>query len=157
MTPAPSPATEKGDSMRHEARKVVRRNRAFDSAGFTLLEVVVAATLILILFFGLAQIYTRGRAQIDMEESRRKATALVQSRLEGIRSDFTFDTLTGVGNADGQTVVDNRSFQISHTATPLPSGEEAATVTVVVSWVVPVNGGVTRSVSGTTVLARGMP
>ena len=125
--------------------------------GFTLIEVMIAATLVLLVFFGLAQVYALGRRQINLEESRRKATMLVQARLEGIRRDYQFDTLGTLGAADGTVVVDNRSFQISHTAALLGTGEQAAAVTVTVTWLAPVGEGVYRSVDGTTILARSLP
>jgi prepilin-type N-terminal cleavage/methylation domain-containing protein len=128
------------------------------ASGFTLIEVLVAAVLLLIVFFGLAQVYTRGRRQVDLEEDRRRATAVAQARLDGIRRDFRYETLPGLDGTDTTFVVDKTSFVVSHDVTPATPEPQATTVAVTVTWNAIVGGAnVPRSLTATTLLARGMP
>lgn len=135
-----------------------RSKRGVRGAGFTLLEVLVAAVILVLVFFGLAQVYARGRGQVDFEEDRRRATGIVQARLDGIRRDYRYDTLPGLQGVDTTYVVDSRSYRVSHEiAAGVPEGQ-ATTVALTVTWNASVGGSdVPRSLSATTVLGRGMP
>jgi hypothetical protein len=128
---------------------------------------MVSAMLLVIVFYGLAQIYWRGRRQVDMEEDRRRATAVVQARLDGIRRDYSFDVL--VDSLNGRTrsfKVDGRTYSVLHQVIPAVDRSvspavnlEADTLKLTVSWTAKTySGTVTRSMPATvTVLARGMP
>jgi Tfp pilus assembly protein PilV len=124
----------------------------------TLLEVMIAAIILIIVFLGLAQFYWRGRRQIDYEEDRRKATAVVQARFDGLRRDYHFDHLSSLNNTDTTYVVDNRSFRIHHTVTANAPETNATTVRLDVTWVAKVGGSnVNRTMQATTILGRGLP
>jgi Tfp pilus assembly protein PilV len=126
--------------------------------GFSLLEVMIAAMLLIIVFFGLAQLYTRGRTQIDYEEDRRKATAVAQARLDGLRRDYTYDRLPAVNGTDTTFVVDNRSYRVHHYIYRGRPETNATTESLVVYWNARTYAGtITRSLSTTTIVARGMP
>jgi hypothetical protein len=119
---------------------------------------MIAAALLLIVFFGLAQIYNRGRVQLDYEEDRRKATAVLQDHLDGIRRDYTYDNLMDL---DGTTVtytVDNRTFTVTTNVSTASPEAQATTLHATVTWTAMVYGtAVTRVHECTTVLGRGMP
>ena len=132
--------------------------------GFSLLEVLIAAFLLLIVFYGVTQYYVRGRTQIDYEENRRRATAIAQDRLDGIRRDYRYDHLITRARPWPDTtfvIVDSgasRSYRVSHEVTPGAPEPEATTLTVTVNWSEKVAGvDVPRSLQTTTMLARGMP
>jgi Tfp pilus assembly protein PilV len=138
------------------------------TAGFSLLEVMVAATLILVIFYGVGRFYVGGRRQLDYEEDRRKATAVIQARLDGIRRDYTFETLPSLdGTSKTYTVRDSlyaKTYILSHSVShwwdshPTANATQADTLTLTATWTAKVgNGTVNRSASTTTVLARGMP
>ena len=95
--------------------------------GFSLLEVMIAAFLLIIVFFGLAQIYARSRTQLDYEEDRRKATAVAQARLDGLRRDYGFDLLPALDGTDTTIVSDSRDYIISHYIFPHMPDSHATT------------------------------
>ncbi|MCK4412102.1 MAG: hypothetical protein KAY32_01025 [Candidatus Eisenbacteria sp.] len=137
---------------------VLRRTKGTQGReGFSLLEILIAAFLLVIVFFGLAQTYWRGRVQLGYEEDRRKATAVAQLRLDGIRRDYSYDDLTSL---DGITVteqVDNRTYSMAHAITPGPESQ-SATVHLTVTWQADVGGtSVDRTLEATTILGRGLP
>jgi len=137
-------------------RRTPPRRRA--DAGFTLFETLIAAVLLLIVFFGLAQIYARGRRQLGYEEDRRKATQVVQGRIDGIRRDLRYDDLPSLDGTDTTLVVDGRSYTLSHTVTAGTPEDQATTLGITASWIARVAGSdVTRTLSSTTILGRGMP
>lgn len=134
------------------------RERAIDSSGLTLLEVLVAAFLLLIVMFGLMQFYVRGRTQLDYEEDRRKATAVAQARLDVLRRGFTYDLLPPLNGTTVTTTSDGRTYTIQHAVTVAAPEPQATTVTLTVSWNARVGAStVQRSLVTTTILARGMP
>ncbi len=125
--------------------------------GFSLLEVMIAATLLIVVFFGLAQIYTRGRTQIDYEEDRRKATAVAQARLDGIRRDYRYDDLLTLADTETTYVVDNRDFTALLEVQDAQPEPLATTLTVTVTWNARVAGNdVPRTLVCSTILGRGM-
>ena len=137
-----------------------RRRRAEE--GFSLLEVLIASFLLLIVFYGITQYYIRGRTQIDYEENRRKATAVAQNRLDGIRRDYTYDALPGLSGATANFVVENKTYQVSHAIAAdmafQAAQPNATTIALTVQWPEKVGAStVTRSLATSTVLARGMP
>ncbi len=128
------------------------------SSGFSLLEVMIAAVLLVMVFFGLAQLYTRGRTQIDYEEDRRKATAVAQARLDGLRRDYTYDLLPPLNGTDTTFTVDNRGFRVHHVIRAEWPQVNATTESLVVSWTARTYGGpITRTLNTTTIVGRGMP
>ncbi len=127
-------------------------------AGFSLLEVMIAAVLLLIVFSGLAQYVYRGRTQIGYEEDRRRATAIAEARLEGLRRDYRFDRLPALNGTDTTYVSDGRQYLVSHeVATGVPE-PQAATISLTVTWNASVSGArVARRLVATTILARSLP
>ena len=125
--------------------------------GFSLLEVLIAAVLLMVVFFGLAQLYARGRGQLNHEEDRRKATAVAQARLDGLRRDFGYDDLPGLDGTDTTFAVDGRDFAVAHDITADAPETNATTITLTVTWTARVGGGeVDRTLTTTTILGRGL-
>jgi hypothetical protein len=99
---------------------------------------MIAAFLLLIVFYGITQYYVRGRTQLDYEENRRKATAVAQDRLDGIRRDFTYDQLPGLDGTTKDFPVENKIYQVLHHVAPdsafKAAQSQATTITLTVSW-----------------------
>src|SRR5512142_2627071 len=107
-------------------RPGVQRRILQDGSGLTILEVLIAASLLLLVMFGLMQFYVRGRTQLDYEEDRRKATAVAQDRLDSLRRIMTYEVLSDMGDTqihnahlalidDTTYAVDGRDFTVHHT------------------------------------------
>ena len=124
--------------------------------GFTMLEVMIAAMLVIVVFFGLAQVYSRGRAQLELEKNRRQANGIAQACIDGLRTEQQFDDLDDL---DGDVVsyeVGGRTYDVELQVDMEEPETHAATVAVVVRWDEDINGGIERSISCTTILARGL-
>lgn len=135
-----------------------KRNPLGDQRGLTLLEVLIAAILLIIIFFGLAQYYTRGRKHLGYEEDRRKATAVAQDRIDGIRRDYSYDGLMSLDGTDTTYVVDQRTYIVSHEVLPNTPEDQSTTLHLTIEWDVRVSGSVFRRAHDvTTILGRGMP
>jgi Tfp pilus assembly protein PilV len=142
--------------MRSEASVSQRllRNRE----GLTILEVLVAASLLLTVMFGLMQFYVRGRTQLDFEEDRRKATAIAQDRLDGLRRGMTYDQLPALHGTTRAYTVDGRTYTEVDSVWAAQPEAQATLVKATVKWNAKVGAAsVQRSVVATTILARGMP
>jgi type II secretory pathway pseudopilin PulG len=134
------------------------RSRLGDQRGVTLLEVLIAAILLIIIFFGLAQYYTRGRTHLNYEEDRRKATAVAQDRIDGIRRDYSYDGLMSLNGTDTTYVVDQRDYIVKHEILPNTPEDQSTTLHLTIEWDVKVSGSVyKRTHEATTILGRGMP
>ncbi|MFB3909583.1 MAG: hypothetical protein ACE15D_14410 [Candidatus Eisenbacteria bacterium] len=121
---------------------------------------MIAAMLLILVFFGLTAAFTRGRTQIDYEEDRRKATAVAQARLDRIRRDYHFETLPILDNTDTTIVSDNRTYTVHHVVGRLadPDSLQADTIRITVQWNARVGDhDVVRQHETTTMLGRGMP
>lgn len=125
--------------------------------GFTILETMIAAIILLLLFFGLARVYAGGRVQMRLEDHRRQASAVIQSHLETLRRDTTYDNLPGLDGDQVDYVVDGITYTAATAiaaATPEP---QATTIDVEVSWPEKIGAStVTRTLTCTTILARGL-
>ncbi len=123
--------------------------------GFTLIEVMVASVILLLLFFGMAQIFSRSRAQLVHDEDKRNAVAVAQARLESLREDYRHQDLPGLAGNDTTYVVGGRNFTVSHQVTADTPEARATVVTVTVGWTAHVNGNaVNRTLDCTTILGR---
>ena len=141
-------------------RRETTWRRFRDQRGLTLVEVMVAAFVLILVFFALAQYYTRGRTHLNYEEDRRKATAVAQDRIDGIRRDYTYDDLITLDDTDTTYVVDDRTYDIHHEVWPgQPDPDiEATTIKLTIKWNAKVQGNdVERVHEVTTILGRGMP
>jgi hypothetical protein len=104
--------------------------------GLTILEVLIAAVLLIIVLFWLTQFYVQGRKHIDYEEHRRKATAVAQAGLDGVR-EWPYDSLMVWVNSgtslDSTVVMDGRTYDLHllFAAGPNPNTSE---VSAVVAW-----------------------
>lgn len=131
--------------------------------GASLIEVMVAAFLLMVVFLGLAQLYMRGRRQMMYEEDRRRATAVAQARLDGIRRAYGYDELvtldgTGLVPTDTTYIVDGRRFTVSHVVTATMPEPQATTFKIVVRWRARVGSAqILRSHETTTIYGRGLP
>lgn len=138
-------------------RSRARRPGRVDRSGFTLLEVMIAAILLLIMFFGLARVHGAARKQIVMEDRRRTATNVLENHVEAIRRDTTYDGLAALNGRVVQYVVDGVTYSARNTITVATPEAQATTILVAVSWPEMINTtAITRSVQCTTILARGL-
>ena len=121
-------------------------------SGFGLIEILIAAVVLIIAILGLATVYLRGRQQLDHEEDRRKATAAAQFRIEQIRS-YPFDDIPGLFDDNDSTMtIDGVTFDVAVDVAPGPNAfihQLQATVT----WDLPMPGE-TRSVTVTTYVGK---
>jgi len=123
--------------------------------GFTLIEVMVAAMTLLLLFFGMAQIFSKGRGQLVIDEDKRNAVAVAQARLESLREDYRHIDLPGVAANDTTYAVGGRTYTVEHAVTADAPENRATTVTVTVNWTAMVNGNsIARELDCTTILGR---
>ncbi len=128
------------------------------TAGFTLVEVMVASFMLLIVFFGMAQFHARTHKQVMGEDHWRKASGVARSRLERVRRDKTYDNLATLAATDTTYVVDGLSYVVSHAVATGTPELQASTVTVTVTWNERLDRGlVPRSLSCTTIIARSLP
>jgi len=127
--------------------------------GFTLVEVMVATFLLVVVFAGLTAIYTRGRTQMDYEEDRRKATAVLQDRFDTIRPQYRFTTLETLnGSPPVLYMVDNKRFTVGHLVVVGEPETQAATITLTVAWDARLESGISaaRTMTCTTILGRAL-
>lgn len=125
--------------------------------GFTLVEVMVASVIVLLLFFGLANVYTSSRRQLVHEEDLRNATAVAQARLESLRHEYRYEDLPGLSGSDTTYVVGGRDFVVTHAVAGESPEDRATTVTVTVAWTADYSGSTqSRSVDCTTILGRSL-
>ncbi len=126
-----------------------------DSRGFTFMEVMVAASLLLVVFFALANVYMYGRRQTVYEEDRRRASAVAEARLEALRRDYVYDSLPGLDGTTTTSVVDGRTYTVKLAVTAESPQPSTTTVTDTVTWNATVGTTtVPRSLTCTTILAR---
>jgi prepilin-type N-terminal cleavage/methylation domain-containing protein len=69
------------------------RNATRSQAGFTLLETIIAALILVVLAAAIVSAGLKSRYQIDYEEVRRRAIAIGQERFETIRAQFRYDDI----------------------------------------------------------------
>jgi len=125
--------------------------------GITLVEVMIAAFLLLVTFLGLATTYSRGRVQIDLEEDRRRATCVAQARFDGIRRDLAYENLGDLDDTVTTFVVDGINYQVSHNVVVGTPESQATTLVITVNWNAIIDGNpIPRSVVSTTILARSL-
>ncbi len=138
------------DKTQQSPVKRVRSDR-----GFTLVEVMVSAVILLLVFFGLANVYSASRRQLVHEEDRRNATAIAQARMESLRRDYDNRDLPNLVDNDTTYVVEGRNFVVAHAVAPDSPEDRATTVTITVSWSSQYNGTtMNRSLDCTTILGR---
>ncbi len=135
-----------------------------------MIEVLVASILLIVVMYGLAQYFTRGRTQVDYEEDRRKATAVAQDRLEQARRwsfDYIQSRAAGNGSSANDTTyaVDGRSYTVSLWVTEAdtvaagnPVNDFLTRVRATVKWTFPVDYNqsnlATRTLDATTLIGR---
>ena len=125
--------------------------------GFTILETMIAAVILLLLFFGLARVYAGGRVQMRLEDHRRQASAVIQSHLETLRRDTTYDNLPALDGDEVDYVVDGVTYTAATNITTATPESQATTIDVEVSWPERIGAStVTRTLNCTTILARGL-
>jgi len=125
------------------------------SPGTSLLEIMVSAFLLIIVFFALADTYRRGHVQLGYEEDRRKATAVAQGRIDRIRDLYSYDDLASL--ADTNIVLEGHTYHVTHQVQAGTPEATATTLRVTVTWTERVAGAnVTRSLETTTILARAL-
>lgn len=106
-----------------------------DERGVSMIEVLIAAVILVIVMFWLTTYYVEGRKHLDYEEHRRKATALGQARLDQART-WPYDVLLGIANStssDTTMTVDGRDYMVKLVVSPGPN-PHCSTVKAVVQW-----------------------
>lgn len=134
---------------------------ARNESGLTLLEVLIAAVLLIVVMFWLTQYYVQGRKHLDYEEHRRKATAVAQARLDQVR-EWSYDYLASLVDStslDTTVVVDGRTYDVRLLVSDGPN-PHSTVVRAVVEWEAgmayePGNAFVRRDTT-TTVVGRGL-
>jgi type II secretory pathway pseudopilin PulG len=125
--------------------------------GFTILETMIATIILLLLFFGLARVYAGGRVQMRLEDHRRQASAVIQSHLESMRRDTTYDNLPSLDGDEVDYAVGGITYTATTGVTAATPEPQATTIDVEVSWPEMIGmSTVTRTLSCTTILARGL-
>ncbi|MDO9170634.1 MAG: hypothetical protein Q7W29_02260, partial [bacterium] len=123
-----------------------------------LIEVMVAAVVLLLVYFGAAQYAARSRTQMDLDESRRVASSIARARLESLRREESFDTLATLVGRDTTYVVGTRSYTVTHAVQAGVPETFASTVTVTVGWNKLIGGNtVPRTLTLTSILGRCIP
>lgn len=126
--------------------------------GFTLIEVMVAAVVLLLVYFGAAQYAARSRTQMDLDESRRVANSIARARLESLRREESFDTLATLAGRDTTYVVGTRTYTVTHAVQAGVPETFASTVTVTVGWNKLIGGNtVPRTLTLTSIFGRSIP
>jgi len=119
---------------------------------------MVAALILALSFYGLAQVYARGRGTLQVEQGRRAAVAVAQARLEQLRRDYRYDDLAGLDGTDTTFTVGATTYTVHHTVRAATPESQATTVTVDVSWQARTPGGdVPRTLGVTTIIGRSLP
>jgi len=126
--------------------------------GFTLIEVMVAAVVLLLVYFGAAQYAARSRTQMDLDESRRVASSIARARLESLRREESFDTLATLAGRDTTYIVGTRNYAVTHAVQAGVPETFASTVTVTVGWNKLIGGNtVPRTLTLTSIFGRSIP
>ncbi|MBI5836771.1 MAG: hypothetical protein HZB25_05980 [Candidatus Eisenbacteria bacterium] len=125
--------------------------------GLSIIEVLVGATLLLVVFFSVALIYMYGRRQTVYEEDRRRASAVAEARLEAIHRDEVYEGLPALQGTTTNFAVDGRTYSVAHAVTAESPQANATTLTITVTWNARAgNTTIARTLECTTILARGM-
>ena len=145
------------DSLRLARRRGPGRSKE-DSRGFTLLEVMIAAVILIIVFYGLTQYYVLGRKQLDFEEQRRRALVVAQARLDEVKR-WHYDYVTSLDGASSDTTitVDGTEFTVDLIVAAQTPTVYSSTVTAHVAWeeqVVPASPPVSRERELATIVRR---
>ncbi len=123
--------------------------------GVSIVEAMVAASIVLVSFLGLSQVVSLGRNLLDMEEDRRRAALVMQATLDGVRADIDFDNLVNLDDTSVTIVVEDRNYQLSYQVAIDNPDVDTATVDLTVSWNSPYKGGtVARDLTCSTIFAR---
>jgi type IV pilus assembly protein PilV len=128
-------------------RGPVRRPRARRSAGFTLIEVIVAIVLLGVGLMGLAALSTTVTRANVQSSSLTTATALAQERAERLRTE-DYDALA---SGNDSRVVDNVAYTRSWVVTAEDPEPGLKTVAIAVSWT---TRGTTHTTRLTTIRGR---
>jgi type II secretory pathway pseudopilin PulG len=137
------------------------RRRA--SGGFSLLETLIAAFILVILGTAIVTTGLKSRTQIDYEEVRRRAILIAQERLETVRASFDYDDVV-TAKIDTAIVLEGTTFTLrSAVKDTIPAiggvaeTDDAKAVTDTVRWVATGGGkSVTRRVVMSTIVFRGL-
>ncbi len=140
--------------MRHGRSRCEKRREG----GFTLIEVMVAVVVLTLAFYGLSQVYARGRRTLRADEGQRVAAAVAQARLEQLRRTVRYSRLPQLDGTDTTFTVDGVPYTVHHTVRAQTPEPQATTVSVQVTW--PVNTAsrrINRTLDVSTIIARSLP
>lgn len=138
---------------------------ASNQRGLTLLEVMIAALILLFVLLSMVSGYMLGRVNLDREEVKRRAIGLAQDRLETIRARSIASVaaweLVVPARIDTTYVLDGTTFRLTSTVDDsLPTTPTTKpvrkTVTVNVGWTIIKRdlSTVARSIRSSTVMSK---
>jgi len=139
--------------MRREARVGRLRNQ---HGTLTLVEIMVAAVVLLLILWGASNYFSRGRHQVGEEEARRKATAAAQLRLDQLRA-YHYGALPAYNGTDTTIVMGNETYKVAMAVTAASPNLNATTLVATVTWRMHVNANPvadTRTAQATTIVGR---
>jgi type II secretory pathway pseudopilin PulG len=136
--------------------RTTRSRSPHREAGFSLVETLVAAFILIVLGTAIVTTGLKSRTQIDYEEVRRRALGIAQERLETIRASFDFGDVTKA-KIDTTITLDGTTFTLrSGVQVGVPT-DDAKTVADTVSWSATGGGKtITRRVVLHTIVFRGL-
>ncbi len=115
----------------HKTPVIPKQSNQRNSAGFTLLEIMIALAIISIALTVLLSLGNRTIAVHDRLQKITQATLLAQHKMSEVESSSTSVTLTGDERGVFDEPNDMFSWKIDYSDTPLPS---IKMVSVTVSW-----------------------
>lgn len=140
---------------KHKMLKRWKPGGTGNNGGFSLIEVMVASLLVLLVFFGLAQVHAYGKGQLKLDENYRKATMLARSRMDDVRGSMTFDNLVSLDGVDSNYTIGGRDFTVTHDIQVDVPEDNAATIALTVTWNEVIKGNdVQRSLSCESIIGR---
>ena len=115
----------------HKTSVIPKLSKQRNSAGFTLLEIMIALAIISIALTALLSLGNRTIAVHDRLQKITQATLLAQHKMSEVETSSTSATLSGEENGVFEEPNDIFSWKVDYSDTPLPS---IKMVSVTVSW-----------------------
>jgi len=103
-----------------------------DNKGFSLIELMVATTLMAMMLIGIAGIFPLGTQDMMVARSITHATDLAQQRMERITPKDGWQSQHGAN----VTTVEDGQYTVNHTVNTINGGSEMRLVVVTVTWTI---------------------
>lgn len=125
-------------------------------AGFSVLETLIAAFILIVLGTAIVTTGLKSRSQIDHEEVRRRAVLLAQERLETVRASFDYVDVIPA-EIDTTIVLDGTTYTLRSAVKDSVPTDDSKSVADTVRWTATGGGKtITRRVVMHTVIFRGL-